>query len=70
MRLFTFERQLLTDVFGGLERVVVRLRKHRRQHVWTCSQPSSSLSSRSWWLERSVLVSVDDEDEDAAHPHL
>ena len=57
MHLITFERhvvveQLLTGVFGGLGRVVVRLQKHRRQHWWTCPQPSSSLSSRSWWLER------------------
>ena len=64
MRLFTFERrvvvqQLLTGVFGGLGRVVVRLQKHRRQHGWTCPQPSPSL-----WVDdrgagkRSVLVSV------------
>ena len=54
MRLFTLERQLLTSVFGGLGRVVVvvRLQKHRRQHGWTCPQPSPSLCSRSWWLER------------------
>ena len=57
MRLFTFERrvvvqQLLTGVVGGLERVVVRLQKHRRQHGWTCPQSSPSLCSRSWWLER------------------
>ena len=51
MRLFTLERQLLTGVFGGLGRVVVRLQKHRRQHGWTCPQPSPSLCSRSW-LER------------------
>ena len=43
---------LLTGVFGGLGRVVVRLQKHRRQHGWTCPQPSPSLCSRSWWLER------------------
>ena len=36
----TIERQLLTGVFGGLERDVVRLQKHRRQHRWTCPEPS------------------------------
>ena len=47
MRLFSLERQLLTGVFGGLRRVVVRLQKHRRQHGWTCPQPSPSLCSQS-----------------------
>ena len=28
---------LKTDVFGGVERVAVRLQKHRRQHGWTCT---------------------------------
>ena len=46
-------QQLLTGVFGGLVRVVVRLQKHKRQHGWTCPQPSPSLScGRSWcWTE-------------------
>ena len=75
MRLFTFERrvvgqQLLTCVFGGLERVVVRLQKHRRQHGWTCPQPSPSLCVDDRGGKRSALVSGDDEDEGEAHPHL
>ena len=50
---FHFQRrvvvqQLLTGVFGGLWFL---LQKHRRQHGWTCPQPSPSLCSRSWWLE-------------------
>ena len=67
---FTFERrvvvqQLLTGAFGGLKRVVVRPQKHRRQHGWTCPQPSPSLCV----VDR-VLVSGDDEDEGEALPHL
>ena len=57
MRLFTFERrivvqQLLTGVFGGLGRVVVRLQKHRRQHRWTCPQTFPlSVVDRGGWRE-------------------
>ena len=76
MCLFTFERcvavqQLLTGVFGGLGRVVVRLQRHERQHGWTCPQPSPSLCVDDRGAgKRFVLVSGDDEDEGEAHPHL
>ena len=72
MRLFTCERrvvvqQLLTGVFGGLGRVVVRLQKHRRQHGWTCPQPSPFLSVDARGAgKRSVLVFRED---DEAHTH-
>ena len=50
--------------------VVVRLQKHRRQHGWTCPQPSTShCKSIVVDGERSVLVS-DDEDEGEALPHV
>ena len=58
MRLFTFERrvvvaqQFLTRVFAGLVRVVVRLHKHKRQHGWTCPQPSLLSVSTIVVLER------------------
>ena len=74
MRLFTFERRvvvqlLLTGFFGGLERVVVRLLK--RQHAWTCPQPSASLCVDDRGAgKRSVLVFGYDEDEDEVNPHL
>ena len=64
MRLFTFERrvvvqQLLTGVSGRLGRVVVRLQKLRRQHGWTCPQPSLSLCVDDRGAgKRSVLVLV------------
>ena len=54
---FTYARrivvqQLLSGLFGGLWRVVVRLQKHERQQGWTCPQPSPSLHTRSWcWKE-------------------